>query len=261
MINSPERIDFARHFPVSEYSNLAELLLKSASSGKPIPIVVPVCPDYPESGYQLGAGAGLTARRFLHRLPFLQKLFTNRGLDISVEIDVADVEIFDPLISRRLAMVASEFFRKTNSTIEEIRRESLGQGLGNFVKVGSMQDRLKARGVDYSLRQQELASQLLVHSGRKVKQTLAGLIKERIANEDYHDLELTTDVEFRQAAAFELAGYAAYGELIGASALICSPDAQSAVPGYNFLKKDNSTISPTAFIKPPRREHGNLFTE
>lgn len=259
LINPPEIVDVARHFPMSEYSNLAELLLKSAFSGNPVPIVVPVCPDYPESGYQPGGGAGLTARRFLHSFPSLQQLFADHGFDVSVEIDVADVEIFDPIISKRLAMTADGFFRKTNSTIEEIRTETLRRGLGDSITVGSMCDRFMERGVDYVSRQQKLATQILDHSGRKVGQVMAGLIKERIADEDYQDLELTTDAEFREAAAFELAGYAAYGELIGPDALICSPDAQSAVPGYNFLKKDNSIISPTAFIKLPRRKHASLF--
>lgn len=261
LINPPERVDVARHFPIPEYSNLAELLLKSASSGSSVPIVVPVCPDYPEGGYELGSGSSLTASRFLHRFPSLQQLFSDRGFDISVKIDVADVEIFDPIISKRLAMTADGFFRKTNSTIEEIRKESLRRGLGNSVTVGSMLDRFTAHGVDYVSRQQELAGQLLNHSGRKVKQVMAALIKERIANEDYQDLELTVENEYREAAAYEIAGYAAYGELVGAGALICSPDAESAVPGYNFLKKDSSTISPTAFIKPPRKEHRGLFTD
>lgn len=259
LLLDPPNIDIARHFPLPEYSNLIELLLESSSCGTPLPIVVPVCPDYPESGYELGGGAGLTARRFLHRFPSLQQLFSDRGLDISVEIDVADVEILDPIISKRLAMTKDGFFRRINSTIEEIRQESFRRGLGNSVTVGSMTDRFTECGVDYVSRQQELAAQILGHSGRKVRQVMAGLIKARIANEDYRDLELSTEAEYREAAAYELAGYAAYGELIGADAFICSPDAQSAVPGYNFLKKDNSTISPTAFIKSPRREHASLF--
>ena len=259
LLLDPPNIDVARHFPLPEYSNLTKLLLESSSCGTPLSIVVPVCPDYPESGYELGGGASLTARRFLDRFPALQQLFADSDFDISVEIDIADVEILDPIISKRLAMTTDEFFRKTNSTVEEIRKESFRRGLGNSVTVGSMLDRFAAYGVDYSSRQQELADQILAHSGRKVRQVMAGLIKERISNEDYQDLELTTDDKFRQAAAYELAGYAAYGELIGSDALICSPDAQSAVPGYNFLKKNASEISPTAFIKPPRREHGSLF--
>ena len=221
MINPPERVDIARHFPLPEYSNLLEILLKHSVSGSPVPIVVPVCPDYPETGYQLGGGAGLTARR--------------------------------------LAMPAAGFFQMTNSTVEEIRKEILLYGFGDSIGVGSMLDYFVSDGVDYASRQEELARQILDHSGRKVKQVIAGLIKERIANEDYQDLQLGTETEFSQAAAYELAGYAAYGELVGSVALICSPDAQSAVPGYNFLKKNNSDISPTALIKPPKREHGSLF--
>ena len=259
MINPPERVDIARHFPLPEYSNLLEILLKHSVSGSPVPIVVPVCPDYPETGYQLGGGAGLTARRFLHRFPDLRRLFSSRGFDISVTIQVADVEIFDSVISRRLAMPTAGFFQMTNSTIEEIRKEILLYGFGDSIGVGSMLDYFVSDGVDYASRQEELARQILDHSGRKVKQVIAGLVKERIANEDYQDLQLGTKTEFSQAAACELAGYAAYGELIGADALICSPDAQSAVPGYNFLKKNAAEISPTAFVKPPRREHGGLF--
>jgi hypothetical protein len=261
LLLDPPNIDIARHFPLPEYSSLTELLLESSSCGTPLPIVVPVCPDYPESGYQLGGGAGLTARRFLHRFPFLRQLFADHGLDVSVEIDVADVEILDPIISKRLAMTKDGFFRRINSTIEEIRKEGFRRGFGNSVTVGSMTDRFTERGVDYTSRQQELAAQILGHSGRKIRQVMAGLVKERIANEDYQDLGVATETEFREAAAYELAGYAVYGEMIGPDALICSPDAQSAVPGYNFLKKDSSTISPTAFIKPPRREHGSLFAD
>lgn len=240
---------------------MAALLLKSLSCGEPVPLVVPVCPDYPEDGYELGDGVSRTAQRFLGVLPSLQKLFTDRGFTILAEIDVADVEIFDPIISRRLAMTTDEFFRRTNHTIEAICKEVLCRGLSDSVTVGSMQRRFETSGADYALRQKELVQQLLGHSGRKVRQVREALVKERIASGDYQDLQLATEAEFREAAAYELGGYAVYGELVGSSVLICSPEAQSAIPAYNMLKRHGSHISPTALIKPPRRPHGSFFTE
>ena len=87
------------------------------------------------------------------------------------------------------------------------------------------------------------------------------LVEERFRSEDYQDLGLSSEQEFLEAAAYEMAGYAIYGEVIGSDALICSPDAQSAVPAYNFLKEGKRTISPIAFIKPPRKERHELFID
>lgn len=261
LLSPPEGIEFAEHFPIPEYENLTELLLESGSCGVPFPVTVPVCPDYPESGYELGSGVGLTTRRFLHRLPSLMKMLDDNDLQLSVEIDIADVEILDPILRKRLAMSSNEFTRRMQSTREETRKEILRRGFAHAVTVGFMSDRFAAHGVDYSLRQRELADLLLKHSGKKARRALKLLMEERLRSEDYQDLGLSSETEFLEAAAYEIAGYAAYGELIGPDALICSPDAASAVPGYNVLKKDNGAISPTAYIKPPRRIHGNIFSE
>lgn len=263
--NPIEGIDFMRNFPLAETCGILELAIESVSCGVDLPIVVPACPDYPESGYELGNGPSRTATMFLNRFSALEKFFLGYGIDVKTEIDIADVEILDPFLGRRLNLKQDEFFARISATQSAVEQEILSQGLVGKVSVCSMLGRFQDLGVDYPVRQQELSSRILsdYSSGqnRKVRLTLNALVKERIKIGDYQSLGLSSDSEHLEAAAYELAGYAAYGELIGSDALICSPDAQSAVPGYNFLKKDNSAISPTAFIKPSRREHGSLFAD
>ena len=263
--NQIERVDFMRDFPLVESLRLLELAIESVSCGVDLPISVPVCPDYQaESGYDdLGCGVSRTALRFLDRFPLLSGVFSKRGIKIKAEMDFADVEILDPFLGRRLNLNKDEFFSRVAASRNATKQEIASRGLADKIEVGSMLNRFQDNGIDYAVRQHQFADQILsdysLGKNRKVKLTLNALIKERTKIGDYQTLKLSSDSEYLEVAAYELAGYAVYGELIGPDALICSPDAESAIPGYNFLKKDRSTISPTAFIKPLRRGHGSLF--
>lgn len=255
------RIDAFTSFPCEEYKNLAKLTLQSVESKQPLLIAVPVCPDYPESGYEMGTGAGITAKRFLNIYPAIVEVFKKFGISIQARIDVADADGIDPFLSQKLGVTRDEFFRRIQHTRQAIQMETETRGLSTEIEVASMLETCAENGFDYVKKQEEYVEELLKLDCGKPAKVFSALISERLRKQDFQLLGLTDESEYKLAAAYELAGYAAYGETIGNSAVICSPDAQSAIPAYNMLKKDKYKISPVIGIKSGREHKNELFYE
>lgn len=259
LLNPPSSVDFARHFTKSEFISFAQLAYQTAEREAPFPIVAPVCPDYPEVGYELGSDVSLTAKRFLDVFPSLVQPLERHGCIPSAMIHVADTEIEDRFLSTRLRDSREEFLRKTAVTQDAIQREIRHRSLTNVV-VSSMLGLCEEKGIAYAERQEACVEKILKNPSVKTTKVLDRLVKERTAIGDFQDLGLVAE-EYRIAAAYELAGYAVYGDIIGADAFICSPDAESAVPAYNMLKEDKANISPTAFVKRRKDRSYELFYE
>ncbi len=259
LVSSPEGSNFGLYSPKQEYSNLAKILLESTLSGIPVKLVCPVCPDYPEKGYEVGSGVGRTGLRLLNALPGLTSIFSKYGAEVAVDIHIADVEVFDSFLGTRLNISQNEFLKRTGKSIESTAKEIGLRNLGLNVRVGSMLEYFNSLGVNYPLSQLEFARSILSSTNKKVQTTLNSLTQERVKRGDFDSLHLSQD-KFLEAAAFELAGYSVLGEAVGGTSIICSPDAQSAVSAYNFLKADPLKVTPTFFIKPERKnKHVDLF--
>ncbi len=252
LINPPALTEFARYFPKMEYQNLAILISEAVSCGVDVILRVPVCPDYQDGYDKLGSGVGAAAKRFLNVVTNIADVFHHRNINISLAIDVADTEGVDFFLMPRLRVNKDEFFHRVSMTRRAIKEEIETRQIAIPLEIRSMLDEFRQAGIDYGMRQGELSKVFLDQSNKANSQLVDELSKERVRIGDYEDLGLKNE-EFREAAAFELAGYALYGELVGADELICSPDAKSAIKAYNILKKDPATISPTLYIGGERK--------
>ncbi|MBI5356586.1 hypothetical protein HZB78_03150 [Candidatus Collierbacteria bacterium] len=258
MLAAPPGFDVARHFPKAEYPRITDLVYESISCGVPIPISAATCPDYLAGGYNLGSGIGDYARTFLTKLPELIKIFKRREFQVNIDLVVADGDAVDPFLMSRRNIDVEEFLRRTRQTQAAIQTEIKRQGLGD-VTVSSLLDQCKELGIDYAPALEIAAGEILKKKDGKVQKVRDALIKERLQNGEFQQLGLLPE-EYEQSSAYELAGYALYGALVGPDAIVCTMSSTSAVAGLNMLKTDPNTVSPTIYVYEKKEKYG-LFID
>lgn len=260
LLAPPAGVDFARHFPLQEFPRFAELVMESISCGVPLELNAATCPDYLKDSYELGEGIGEYGRKLLDKIPALQEQFKRRGITIAFDLVVADCDAVDPFLRSKMFLPIERFLSKTRQTQGAIVDEVQRLGLGEVVTVDSMLSRCEERGINYVGEQIKFAEQVLAKSDGKIGKVKAGLIKERTDNGEYQQLGLPAE-EYEIAAAYELAGYAVYGALVGPDAVVCSMASLSAVAGLNMLKNDRLQVSPTMYLYEKKQKMRELFID
>ncbi|MBI3980623.1 hypothetical protein HY345_01365 [Candidatus Microgenomates bacterium] len=257
MFNKLSDSSFGTHFLEDETSAVTELLLEADSCGVPLLIPAPVCPDYLKGGYVLGESIGDYARNLVKNIPRVGRFFQEHGFAVTFELDIADGDAEDEFLEPLLGIPKKEFLRRTKSTEEAVKREIEKQKIKS-IEVGSLLARTKEMGVDYRLRQKELAEQILGLRLRRTDQALDSLVKLREG--EFEELGIKKS-QYLTAAAYELAGYSLYGELIGPDGLILitSPMAGVCVTAINFLKDNSAQFSPTLYLREKKERVTGLF--
>ena len=257
MFNKLPNSSFGTHFLKEETHVITELLLEADSCGVPLLIPAPVCPDYLNGSYVLGDAIGDYARSLVKKIPQVRRFFQERGFEVVFELDVADGDAEDEFLEPLLGIPKEEFLRRTKLTQEAIRGEIAKHHLEG-IEVGSLLTRAQEMGVDYRTRQKELAQQILDLRLRRTDQALNSLVKLR--EEELEKLGIKKG-QYSTAAAYELAGYSLYGELIGPDGLILitSPMAGVCVTAINFLKDKSTEFSPTLYIRDKKEKVTGLF--
>jgi len=240
----PPGFEFFQRFPEEEMIQFQRLKIAAKENNQPLPIVCPICPDYDEQ-YRLADGIDETAKRVLTNLPVMAEFFGD-NLPFKIEMHVADVEGFEPLILQTSRETTASFLEKTDNTIHLIQNKIEELQFNSFVSCTSMLSVFNQSGIDYFSRKKVNMSKIINSQGRKVNRALNSLIDER-ARKGHFNLVAPND--YRMMAAEELANYATYGELVNGQAVILSPDAPSPIPAYNFLREKNQPYNPTIFLK------------
>lgn len=258
MLAAPPGFDVARHFPKAEYPRITDLAYESASCGVPIPISVATCPDYLVGGYSLGSGIGDYAKTFLTKLPELIKIFKRREFRVDIDLVVADGDAVDPFLMSRRNINMEAFLCQTRQTQAAIQTEIKRRGL-DCVTTSSLLDQCEELGIDYARELEIAAGEILRKKDGKVQKVRDALIQERLQNGEFQQLGLLPE-EYEQASAYELAGYALYGALVGSDAIVCTMSSTTAVAGLNMLKVDPNTVSPTIYVYEKKERH-ELFID
>lgn len=247
--------EFFPRYPKEEVAQFCRLAVASRENGLLIPVICPVCPDYPERGVAvIGDGIGYAARRVLDNLTGFFEFFRAKNLGINLQILVADVEVLNPIMLNHSGATAEEFLTKTQMTQAKIRAEIERMGMSGVVTVSSMAEVLTAAGWDYLARHRESFNAIQTNQTRMVNRVKKSLMQER---QELRNFNGFVGEETEAAVTAELADYAVFGDFIDGQAVILSPDAMSAVPAYNFLRsgKDKKLVNPTIFLKNVKINH------
>ena len=259
LLNAPRGFEFFSRFPKEEVVQFCRLAVNSREQGIALPVVCPVCPDYPETGgFSMSGGIGYAADLVLNSLPPLINFFARRNLKFSMEIHVADVEVFNPIILEYSGETEESFLSKIASTTIKISDELSRLNATNFVFVTQMSAVFLREGLDYkTLHNRNIELIQNSQSGKLIRARNA-LLTERIKENDFDYFNTNEKTMFVDG---ELADYASYGDLIDGRAVILSPDASSAVPAYNFLRTghDGKLVNPTIYLYKKKSETGRFL--
>lgn len=244
LLQPPKGIEVCSRNPKAELPQLAKLLVQSKLYDQPVPFMVPCCPD--TNQYRLGDGLGEIVPKGLDYCEDVQQLFAKHGFKARFEVQVADVEGLDPVILDRTGETTESHFAKTSETIRKARQEVAKRGHEDFMVVRSMQTAFAETDMDYEAVQAIAVERIGASHDRKVNKTVDGLLAERVklGNFDRFDGEAR-----RELVIAELAGYAAYGAMVGGRAAILSPDAMSAIPAYHYSLETPEQFSPVLYAK------------
>lgn len=244
---APKGFEFFLRFPKEEVGMFCRLAVENRTNGLTIPMVAPVCPDY-RGHYQLFDEVDDTAERVMNNLITLKDFFGKRNFPFRMQMHVADVEAFEPLILRASGETTESFLRKTSGSIAVTQARIYQLGLEGIIQCGSMLDAFSQAGVDYFALKKINTQEIMNNESKKVKRTIEALTTERVRLGDF---DLVDQNNHKQMAAEELVHYAVYGDLIDGQAVILSPDTLSPMPAYNFLRNGKSKLfNPTIYLKP-----------
>jgi hypothetical protein len=243
LLQPPKGIEVCSRNPKTELAQLAKLLVQSKFCDRPVPFMVPCCPDMDQ--YCLGDGLGEIVPKGLDYCEKIQQLFAKRGFTACFDVQVADVEGLDPVILDRTGETTESHFAKTGETIHKAQQEVAKRGLEDVV-VRSMQSAFTEAGMEYGATQAIAVKRIGASQERKVNKTIDGLLTERVKLGNF---DRFNDDARRELVVAELAGYAAYGAMVGARAVILSPDAMSAIPAYHYSLNAPEQCSPVLYAR------------
>lgn len=255
LLAPPPGFEFFPRFPKEEVVQFTKLAVASRENNLPLPIVCPVCPDY-RGHYQVADGISRTAGLVLDNLETIKKFFSVRGMAIFIEMHLADVEAYEPLVLQASGESRESFLKKTNGSIGRIQAKIEELGLGETMRAESMSAALSRSGADYFSLKQINLGQISTSDSRKIRRATAALAAER---QKLGDFDRLNPVDHQLMAVEELADYAAYGDCVNGRAVILSPDALSAVPAYNFLRGGQKLYNPTIHLKNVKIAHDNFY--
>jgi len=244
LLQPPKGIEVCSRNPKAELPQLAKLLVQSKLRNEPVPFMVPCCPD--TNQYRLGDGLGEIVPKGLDYCDDVQQLFAKHGFKARFDVQVADVEGLDPVILARTGETTESHFAKTSETIRKAQLDVAKRGHEDFIAVRSMQTAFTETGMEYGTSQAIAVERIGASQDKKVNKTIDGLLTERVklGNFDRFDGEAR-----RELVIAELAGYAAYGAMVGGRAAILSPDAMSAIPAYHYSLNTPEQFSPVLYAK------------
>ncbi|MBP9819658.1 hypothetical protein KBC79_02870 [Candidatus Woesebacteria bacterium] len=240
---APDGFGVCERNPKEELAQFARLLLHAQLTATHVPVVVPVCPDMDQ--YVLRDGLGTVIPKALGAIATLKQYFAQSGIAPAITIHLADVEGFDPVILHNSRETTASHRAKTQITLQKTRQAINALGL-HEVSALMMSDVFKQKDLDYLQLQDRTVRQLNNAPNVRTRKVIEGLLTERkrlgnfdhIREEDHYGI-----------VTAELAGYAAYGEVIAGSAIILSPDALSATPAYQFSLQDKNKYSPVITVR------------
>lgn len=239
----PKGVDICTRNPKVEFPQLARGLLYSRLHEKAVPFVVPACPD--TNQYRLGDGLGEVVPKALSYCEQLQDYLDRQDFSAVFDVQVADVEGLDAVILENTGETSESHFAKTKATIEKARVRVDELGLTD-VTVSSMQEQFVKRGLSYTEEQKQAAKTIDNSQEKRVRKTVDGLLEERVGLGNFARFDESVR---RELVVSELAGYAAYGAMVGGEAVILSPDAMSAIPAYHFAVERPEKYSPVMYAK------------
>jgi len=245
LMAAPKGFEFFPRFPKEEVAQFCRLAGENRLNQSPIPIVCPVCPDYC-GHYQLSDGISNPAQSVLNKAAILKDFFGRRNSPFFIQMHMADVEAYEPLILTASGETTESFLKKTANSIISTREKIEELGLGGLIQIESMQAIFVAAELDYFELKRINAQKITVSESRKVRRVMERLMTER---RRLGDFDLVDPANQPAMATEELADYATFGDLVAGRAVILSPDALSAVPAYNFLRGGQELFNPTICLK------------
>jgi len=245
LMAAPKGFEFFPRFPKEEVAQFCRLAGENRLNQSPIPIVCPVCPDYC-GHYQLSDGISNPAQSVLNKAAILKDFFGRRNSPFFIQMHMADVEAYEPLILTASGETTESFLKKTANSIISTREKIEELGLGGLIQIESMQAIFVAAELDYFELKRINAQKITVSESRKVRRVMERLMTER---RRLGDFDLVDPANQPAMATEELADYATFGDLVAGRAVILSPDALSAVPAYNFLRGGQELFNPTIYLK------------
>lgn len=251
LIEAPKGFEFFPRFPKEEVAQFCYLAAENRLNQAPIPIVCPVCPDY-RGHYQLLDGISNPAQSVLNKAVTLKEFFNKRNFSFLIQMQMADIEAFEPLILKASGETTESFFKKTANSIISTREKIEELGLDGLIQIESMQAIFIAAGLDYFELKRTNAQKIKGSESRKVRRATESLMTERRRLGDFDLVDLANQPAM---AAEELADYATLGDLVAGRAIILSPDALSAIPAYNFLRGGEKLFNPTIYLKNVKMPH------
>lgn len=252
LLEAPKGFEFFPRFPKEEAAQFCYLAAENRVSQAPIPIVCPVCPDY-RGHYQLSDGISNPAQSVLNKAATLKEFFNKRNFPFFIQMHMADVEAYEPLILKASGETTESFLTKTANSIINTRKKIEELGLSGLIQIESMQAVFIAAGLDYFELKRTNAQKIKVSESRKVRRVTESLMTER---RRLGDFDLVDPANQPAMAAEELADYATFGDLVAGRAVILSPDASSAIPAYNFLRGGQKLFNPTIYLKNVKIPYG-----
>lgn len=240
-------LDYFRSNPHEELGNFANLVYQSKARNTQIKLVSSTCPDYEPRSYLLRDGIGIFAERTIEGFTKVKNTFSKFGVDPKLELHLADGDLIDPVALRLSGESESSFSKKISTSVEKISNKVADLKMEN-IDISVMSSLFESGLSGYSSAHssaKEVIKKLHNDGNRRVRSAIANLKKERIELGDFDSIS-NPDVQ-NELVIGELAGYLAYGQVIGSSAPIISPGAMSVVSAYNF-GKSYSQVSPIIYI-------------
>lgn len=258
LIRPPKGFEFFPRFPKEEVTQFCQLAVESRLNNLFLPITCPVCPDYEDRGYAMSNGIGISMGRVFSHFETLKDFFSKRNFPFFINVHVADVEAFEPLILQASGETTESFLRKTAGSIAAIQARIHQLGLEQVMQCGSMLEAFSQAGIDYFALKEANAREIIKHGGKKVRKTMEALAAERVRLGDF---DLVEQNNHKSMAAEELANYATYGDLVDGQAVILSPDTMSPMPAYNFLRGERKLFNPTIYLKQIKEKNYSIFMD
>lgn len=252
LMAAPKGFEFFPRFPKEEVAQFCRLAVENRLNQSPIPIVCPVCPDYC-GYYQLLDGISNPTQSVLNKAAILKDFFGRRNFPFFIQMHMADVEAYEPLILKASRETTKSFLKKTANSIISTREKIEELGLSGLIQIESMQVIFVAAGLDYFELKRTNAQKIKVSESRKVRRVMESLMTER---RRLGDFDLVDPANQPVMAVEELANYSAYGDLINGQAVILSPDTLSPIPAYNFLRSGQELFNPTIYLKNVKIPYG-----
>lgn len=250
-----------------EIAALAANFVKALSTGEPINLYTPLCPDWSmdSSGRytfrSLSGGESFIAKKFFRRVPALLRVLAKhkiayQGLlifaDWGIETEIDDKNTYGRKLTQEdIRMCFASSLAATDEHLLELQKSRELDVLFAPFKVVSMTEFFKESGFDLGLLDEQFRKYFLKEpDGVKLLKELVTVSAQVNRERMGHD-----DAQNRQMCLETLVDYATFGQALDSYGIIIACESQISSKAYNRPRSAGDKV-PMIFVKGKARETG-----